>query len=177
MLIISLLLCNCCFQLIVTFPFVIQLSVTSSSRHPAAFHSSVVHMFVTSSFCHSAVYHLFLLSFSCLSPLPPAIKLFFTYSSFYSAAFYSSVIHMFVTSSFCIPLPSVHETLFVISRFIPSSSSSSTYPSCHTMCPLLFLSPSRTLLLLYLSPFCLSARFLISWPFVSFMESNYIIEI
>jgi hypothetical protein len=33
---------------IVTFPFVIQLLVTSLSSHPAAFHTSVIHMFVTS---------------------------------------------------------------------------------------------------------------------------------
>jgi hypothetical protein len=55
----------------VTFPFVIQLLVTSSFGHPATFHSSVIHMFVAFSFCHSAACHLLIL---LLSRLPSSIS-------------------------------------------------------------------------------------------------------
>jgi hypothetical protein len=76
MLVIPLLSCNCCFHLIVTFPFVIQLSVTSSSCHQAA-----CHLFIRSSSCFSLscqpyLCHVSLLSFSACHLLILLLSLF-----------------------------------------------------------------------------------------------------
>jgi hypothetical protein len=136
----------------VTFPFVIQLLVTSSSSHPAAFHTSVINMFVislpsviqllvTSSFCHSAACHLFLLSFSCLLPLnyvtdPPVL-------------FFQSMRRCLSFQDSFLRLSAIARILLVI------------------RVPVTFPFASQKPVTPLSVPFCLSARFLISWPFVS----------
>jgi hypothetical protein len=127
----------------VTFPFVIQLLVTSSSSHPAAFHSSVIHAYVC---------HLLLLSSRCLSPLNS------------------------VTEPAILYLQSIRLCLSFHNPFLHLSASPVSFLSYDV--PVTFpFAIQKPVTPLYLSPFCLSALFLISRPFVSLMQTNYILDI